>query len=420
MSPLPRILLVDDDESALSGYEKLLRTGFDPVLAFSGEEGLEKVANEGPFLVVVSDYLMPGMDGITFLNRVSQTAPAAVRILLTGQTDFKIAIQAVNDGRIFRFLTKPCPGEELTKALVAAIAQYRLERAEKELLEKTFRGTIRVLMEVLSLVNPQAFGRATRLAGLARRVGARISKEKALDIELAAMFSQLGCVTLPSTLLEKRFTGHTLEPEEMAAFQKHPAVGGKLLAGIPRLEAIAEALPYQFKNYDGAGLPNDGKKGGNIPYLGRVLKVLTDYDELLQQGREPADALARMKKSKLAYDPVIIGALEAETLQASAGMTVRKVRIAELAPGMILVEPIFDMHRVMLINRNTEITELLHQRLMSIAAVRRILEPVRALCPAEEKPASDSPVNHGAPGGASPGTMKTNSPKPSVSRPQRR
>ncbi|MFH1417727.1 MAG: response regulator, partial [Planctomycetota bacterium] len=132
-----KILCVDDDPNILNAYRRGLRRLFEIETAEGGAEGLEAIASQGPFAVVVSDMRMPGMDGIQFLTAVKKRAPESVRIMLTGNADQQTAMDAVNEGSIFRFLTKPCPPEHLAKALTAGIEQYRLITAEKELLGKT-------------------------------------------------------------------------------------------------------------------------------------------------------------------------------------------------------------------------------------------------------------------------------------------
>src|ERR1700733_8122058 len=100
-----RILCVDDDINILEGYQRALRKEFDITTAPGGEEALVKIRDEGPFAVVVSDMRMPGMDGIQLLTRIKQVAPESVRIMLTGNADQQTAMNAVNEGNIFRFLT---------------------------------------------------------------------------------------------------------------------------------------------------------------------------------------------------------------------------------------------------------------------------------------------------------------------------
>src|ERR1700686_4919224 len=158
-----KILFVDDEPAALEGYRRLLHRSFDVDTAVGAAEGLEKIAESGPYAVVVSDMRMPEMDGAAFLAMVREVAPDTVRLAITGYADLETAGRAINEGSIFRFLTKPCEKSTLVAALTAAQEQHRLITAEKELLEKTLSGSIHVLTGMLSLVNPAA---ASRVPGI--------------------------------------------------------------------------------------------------------------------------------------------------------------------------------------------------------------------------------------------------------------
>src|ERR1022692_2024409 len=109
-----KILFVDDDPNLLASCERSLRRHFQIETAEGGEAGLAKLASRGPYAVVVADRQMPRMDGIEFLGAVRKRAPDTVRIMLTGNADLEGAIRVVNEGNIFRFLTKPCPPDLLT------------------------------------------------------------------------------------------------------------------------------------------------------------------------------------------------------------------------------------------------------------------------------------------------------------------
>lgn len=119
-----RILFVDDDSNILDGYRRQLRKQFDIETAEGGEKGLDIVKNSGPFAVIVSDLKMPGMDGNQFLAHVKEIAPETTRILLTGYADLRSAIEAINNGSIFRLLTKPCDKIDLIQTLENGIEEY--------------------------------------------------------------------------------------------------------------------------------------------------------------------------------------------------------------------------------------------------------------------------------------------------------
>ena len=121
----PRILLVDDDELMLDALERQLRDYFEVTVATEGKLAMKLVVSKQPFAVVVSDLRMPGMDGVSLLYCMWQVAPDTVRVLLTGSADIESAVAAVNQAKIFRFLTKPCPTHMLIRALQDSVEQYR-------------------------------------------------------------------------------------------------------------------------------------------------------------------------------------------------------------------------------------------------------------------------------------------------------
>ena len=157
------VLCVDDEPQVLEGLRMHLKEYYKVHLATSGPEGLEKLLNHKNIAVILSDMRMPEMDGAKFLNAARTAAPEAVRMLLTGYADIQSAIAAVNEGQIFRFISKPCPPDQLLSVFEAAVTQHRLIVAEKVLLQRTLLGCVESMVKVLSLTKPAAFGRALRL-----------------------------------------------------------------------------------------------------------------------------------------------------------------------------------------------------------------------------------------------------------------
>src|SRR5690606_22795487 len=131
-----------------------------------------------------------------------QISPDSVLLILTGNADLRTAIDAVNEGDIFRFLEKPCPPQVFVKILSAAVDQYRLKLAERDLLQKTLHGSIKMLTDVLALVNPEAFSTASRITLYVKHVVAELGLKDTWRFEMAAMLSHLGCVVLPTDTLE--------------------------------------------------------------------------------------------------------------------------------------------------------------------------------------------------------------------------
>jgi len=156
-----KVLLVDDDAMILAGLKRKLRNQFRIETALSGEEGLRKIDENGPYAVIVSDYFMPGMNGIEFLCRVKETDPDSVRMMLTGSADMSTAIQAVNEGSIFQFHPKPCPADTLGKAIQSGVDAYLKTTTHQTQLKKIQSSLAQASMIQQNLApksNPQVKG----------------------------------------------------------------------------------------------------------------------------------------------------------------------------------------------------------------------------------------------------------------------
>jgi diguanylate cyclase (GGDEF)-like protein len=119
-----KILLVDDDEKVLSGLGRHLRNLFDVVAASSGEQALNLAESEPELAVVVADMSMPGMSGIELLSALRYRSPNTVRLMLTGNTEVDTAVRAINEGNIFKFLSKPCSPEALITAISQGVEEH--------------------------------------------------------------------------------------------------------------------------------------------------------------------------------------------------------------------------------------------------------------------------------------------------------
>ncbi len=373
-----KILCVDDDPSILQAFQRQLRKKFRIETAASGAEGLETIASSGPFAVIVSDMRMPGMDGIQFLIAAKERVPECTRVMLTGNADQQTAIDAVNAGQIFRFLTKPCPAETLVATLAAGVRQYQLVTAEKELLEKTLRGSVKVLTDVLSLTNPTAFGHASRIRRVVQRLCKQLNVDQPWQCEIAAMLSQIGCVTVPPDTLDKVYRGQALKPEEAQMLEDHPAVGRDLVANIPRLESVAEIIAYQQKRFDGAGIPADSVARENIPLGARILKVAIDFDELKWGGDEDVQVLVELRRRPEWYDPGVLAAMEA-VIGFEMAPQICEIGMEDLTTKMVFAEDVKTDDGTLLISKGQEVTVSLRQRLRNFATTRTIIEPLRVL-----------------------------------------
>jgi response regulator RpfG family c-di-GMP phosphodiesterase len=376
-----KILFVDDDQNLLDGVRRTLRGKFNVDTAQGGPEALARIETSEPYAVIISDMKMPGMDGVQLLSEVKERAPDTVRIMLTGNADQQTAIEAVNEGHIFRFLTKPCPPEALAKTLSAGLEQYRLIRAEKELLEQTLRGSVQVLTDVLSLVNPTAFGRASRVRRLVRQLADIIGVVDVWQIEIAAMLSQVGCITVPEETLKKVYDGSSLTPEELRMLQTHPQIGHDLIERIPRLGEVAEMIAYQEKLFNGAGSPPNGKRGYGIPLGSRLLKLALDFDKLSEAKVEDIDAVREIKRREGWYDEAVVEALCHVVKNREVQYDAEYVNVSDLRVHMILADDIMSTSGVLLIAKGQDITISLRLRLENFLARGGIQEPIKVFVP---------------------------------------
>jgi len=378
-----KILFVDDEPNVLAAYERQLRKQFDVVTMQGSEAGLQAVMVGGPYAVVVSDFRMPNMDGIQFLSRVKEICPDTVRMILTGYADVQTAIEAVNEGNVFRFLTKPCPPDSLAKAIVAGIEQYRLVNAERELLEQTLKGAIEMLTELLGLVNPEAFGRCSRIQKRVRSIAQRTGLSDVWQYETAAMLSQIGGVVVPERILKRLYKGERLSDEESQLFEMHPMVGSDLVRKIPRMERIAQMICYQEKRFDGRGVPRDTLHGEESPLGARILKVVLDFDILEAKGVPRAKALNDLKERVGWYDPEILDVLE-EVLQVTSTEQIKLVMVKDLDVDMVLTEDIESESGILLISKGLEMNNLILTGLKNFARSARVKEPIRVLVRSEK------------------------------------
>jgi DNA-binding NarL/FixJ family response regulator len=359
-----KILFVDDEPSVLDGYRRLLGRDFTVETAVGGPLGLAAIVEAGPYAVVVSDMRMPEMNGAQFLAKVRDAAPTTVRLALTGYVDIETAMSAVNEGWIFRFLTKPCSKENLMKAIEAALAQYRLIHAERELLEQTLRGSVQVLAEVLSFSNPAAFGRAMRLRNFARHVADTLQLKSSWQIEIAAMLSQLGCVTLPPELMNAAYAGDRLTPEDKARYDAHPAVACEMLSRIPRMEAIAQMIAGQNKQSSPVEAGNSEEKR-EIEFGIQVIKTGLAFEEWLGRGLSPSEAARKVRAHSQGVD---IGLLQClDSLVPATPMQVRQCAVSDLAIGMTLRNDLRNANGLLVVAKGQELTYQWIERLKDLA-----------------------------------------------------
>lgn len=374
--PKARVLFVDDEPRVLDGLSLHVERKFDAVMATGAREGLAALAGGEPFAVVVSDMRMPEMDGAEFLAKVRAKWPLTVRLLLTGQTDLDSAISAVNDGQIFRFLTKPCPPPTLVGAVQAAVEQHRLVTAEKELLEKTFNGILEMLGDALALANPEAFGRATRLRQYVGELAEGCPQVAAWEVESAATMSQIGYITLDADTAGKFFRGRALSPEEEQRIATVPAVTERLLAHIPRLEGMRAMLAEARRIAAPEGTEPQLEDLGPAEIGGRILRIALDFDRLDGQGKTLEEALTTLRLRVGRYHRTLLTRFAEARRREASPRDVVLLPVAKLRAGMTFLEDVFLTSGVLLAPRGYVVTDAFVERIQN-ANAGEVVEPVK-------------------------------------------
>lgn len=370
-----KILCVDDDQLILVALQSDLQGRYPIVTAQSGEEGLKAIEEQGPFGVILADMIMPGMNGVEFLSQAQRKAPDTVRLMLTGDEDKSTAVEAINEGRIFRFLSKPCAPDKLIASIDAALDQYRLIKAERELLEETLNGSVKMLTELLSLTEPAAFGRGQKVCEYIRVVAPKLNFKQTWDIEVAALLAQVGCMTIPHAVSEKQRLGIALTDREKEMVIRVPEIGYMVLRKIARLESTARIVLFQNKNFDGTGFPKD-HKDLEFPRGARLLRILTDVVDLQAKGVALRVAFDQMRTKGGAYEMPLLEAVQAALVTHEAPVRGSALPLKDLVAGDELMADVFTLDDRLIARAGTVLSPMLLERFQNFAELSGLKEPI--------------------------------------------
>jgi CheY-like chemotaxis protein len=335
-----------------------MRRDYRAVTAAGGQAALEKLKEIGAPAVILSDMRMPGMDGANLLKTVRRLYPETTRILLTGEPGRDAAVSAINEGQIFRFLTKPCAPEKVLAAIEAGVTYHRLLTAEKTLLQDTLIGCIKALIDVLAITNPVAFGRSNRVKSLAMAVAREAGHPTFWQLEAAAMLSQIGYISLPVDLVEKLYYGSKLTAEESVLATGAQAVAQTLLGHIPRLEPVLEILALSQKP---AGVSADG-----LTMLGaNILRLVLEYDTQVARGNP---AVAESIRATKKHDSQLVDHL-ADAVGADSGkVEIIEIAVGKVKTGMIILEDVRTPLGVLLVPKGFEVTDVFIERMRNFGS----------------------------------------------------
>jgi hypothetical protein len=228
----------------------------------------------------------------------------------------------------------------------------------------------------LALSNPAAFGRATRVEHSVTEMMAHFEILERWPVEVAAMLSQIGYVTLPAKTQEKIYKGESLSEAEETMVQRIPTVVEQLLANIPRLELVREILRLCSRPFNGTKTAGGRANGGEIPWGARALRIALDYDAVESQEVPAEKAFEILSARNGIYDPAI---LEAFARLHGRDRKVHALMLQEIVAGMLFGEDVKSSKGLLLIARGQEVTPSLLERVRNFSFELGIREPIRMI-----------------------------------------
>lgn len=417
------ILFVDDEKNILGSLSRVFRKeGYGILLAESGECGLDLIRHNS-VAVVVSDQRMPGMGGVEFLKKVRDTSPDTVRMMLTGQADASEIAGAINDGGVYRYITKPWDDEELRHIIKAAVERYNLVVENRRLQEATmqqnaelfelnqtlearveektkklrenFFSFVGLCADMIELHDQHSGGHCKRVAVLSRGLGQRLGI-KGFELEAlwaAALLHEIGLVGLPKEVLDK--SEADLLDSERALIRNNPALSQEIISKIDILKHSGLIVRSHMECFDGSGYP-DRLKGGEINYGARVLSICREYDRL-RHARHPyskMEALAVIERGRARkFDPDVTGAFLKFVSEIKDGYEDEmagharnpmlpvnmKIEIQDIAPGMVLARPLASGRGRLLVGQGTVLTAALIEKVLNFHKIDPITDMVEVV-----------------------------------------
>ncbi len=410
------LLFVDDERNILSSLRRLFRPlGYTIHLASSGREGLE-ILKQHPVDLIISDMRMPEMDGAQFLEEVSRHYPDTIRILLTGFSDLTSTIAAINQGKIFRYISKPWEDLEVTLTVRQALQTKRLELEKRQLLALTerqngelkelnesletkvrarteelqqtadmldlayqqlhesYQHTIQVFSSLINMRKPLSGRNAQQVAELARAMAKslRLDSDSVRAVYFAGLLHELGKLSLPDSVLE--LPASKLSPSALEKYQYHPIQGQTALMAVDALQSTGSLILAHEEYFDGSGFPA-GLKGDAIPLGARILSIAKDFygyqaGKLLSTALSTEEALAQIQRHcGKQYDPALVEVLTRLVETRLAGQTAQKecqVHSRDLLPGMKLSRGLYNGNDLLLLTKGRALTESLIGKLIQL------------------------------------------------------
>lgn len=300
------VLFVDDKQNILNAVKRLFMSDtIDVLTASTALEGME-LMKRNTVAVIVSDNMMPGMNGIAFLEWTKTVSPDSVRILMTGYADLHSAIESINRGEVFRFVTKPWNDTELSQIVLDSIDRYKIVSSIKSADEAKLLS----LAQTIELKDPYTKGHCERVATYALMLadGMDLSDVMKKNIKYGSWLHDCGKIGVPEIILNKP---SELDDEQFATMKKHSRWGADVAKTAQLPEPVVNIALYHHERFNGEGYPL-GLKGINIPLEARVVAIADAFDAMTsdrpyRKKLSKEEAIAVITKSKSSsFDPALV------------------------------------------------------------------------------------------------------------------
>ena len=377
------VLVVDDTVDNIDVLRSILGEKYKVKVALNGQKALN-IAKKRPPDIILLDIMMPGMDGYEVCRRLKDN-PATKKIpviFVTAKGEVEDETKGFELGAV-DYIVKPV-SPPIVRARVKTHLELKNSRQYiEQLLSKTLLGSIKLLTDILAFVNPRRFSQAARLKRYAHDISMYLGLPDIWRIEIAALLSHIGIVTIPTQILNKVEKKIRLSAGERQLYATYPSMGHDLLENIPRMESAAKMIAHQqdtlcIPTTSGNPLDWDIEELG-----GQILKVVIEYDHLIMKGKNSKAAIIELRNRGGLYPPFLLDALlesqrvikSPKTDEEVLSKTV--VNVTDLRSGMILEDDLVTEDGTVIIFKGNEISSSMLNLLTRYAKHRKFVEPIR-------------------------------------------
>ncbi len=356
-----KILMVDDDIRVLNGYKRILGRDFDIKMAHDPVVGLKILKSEDDIAVVISDYMMPKVDGNLLFEVAKEISPDTVRIMLSGNADLNTAVEAINKSNVYKLLVKPFPATELRSIIFDAIKIYNKNVELRDIEDNIFLVASSIIKNLVAMLSPRDGFFVNNITYITKVIVNHLPYSKPKKIIIASYLSQLGFINLPNELKSKIYNKKQLKSDEVKAIEEHPVFAKKIVLKKAFLVDIANGISYQGKTFVQASSIKDKLTAD----IAMVLRVAIDYTLNLIYYDSNKRAIKELKRNFMLYDPKILKVLEDYVASMDDNYNIVEISPMDVKEGMIVARDFFNTANELLITKGSVITSPIKLKLIT-------------------------------------------------------